>query len=398
MTPDQVFEAIVDETATVVGASSVGLWLIDDDRRVHLVRSVGYNDAARALLAEMPIDCKPRLPALDVIIRKEALWLASRTELSEGYPHLAHLVNADRSYSVACLPLQLHGRIFGALSFTFEDSPPIDAERKTFLTLIARRSSQALERLHLLETERRSREKVETLNAELQQIVRFNEMFIAILGHDLRNPLAAIMTAAQLAVNRTQPEKVSKPLTRILASSRRMARMIDQLLDFTRLRSGGGVPIDYAAIDLAQVVGQVVEELDTANPDWNLALERHGDTGGHWDPDRLSQLFSNLVGNAVRHGAIEQGVRVRIDGCNHSTVSVSVHNGGAIHPDILPSVFDPMTARREHRARSQGLGLGLFISNQIARAHGGSIEVQSSPEAGTTFTVSLPRGPEGLKS
>jgi signal transduction histidine kinase len=77
---------------------------------------------------------------------------------------------------------------------------------------------------------------------------------------------------------------------------------------------------------------------------------------------------------------------------------VSVHNGGAIHPDILPNVFDPMTARREHRARSQGLGLGLFISNQIARAHGGSIEVQSSPEAGTTFTVSLPRGPEGLKS
>lgn len=398
MTPDQVFEAIVDETGTVVGASSVGLWLVDDARLVHLVRSLGYNDAARAPLAEIPVDCKPRLPALDAIIRKEALWLSSKTEILELYPHLAHIVNTDRSYSVACLPLQLHGRIFGALSFTFEDAPPIDAERKTFLTLVARRSSQALERLHLLETERRTREKIETLNAELQHIVRFNEMFTAILGHDLRNPLAAITTAAQLAMNRTQPEKVSKPLSRILASSRRMARMIDQLLDFTRLRSGAGVPIDYAAIDIAQVVRQVVDEVDDANPEWTLELEHRGNTNGQWDADRLSQLFSNLLGNAVRHGAVEHGVRVRIDGSNRSTVSVSVHNGGSIHPDFLPNVFDPMMSRREHRARSQGLGLGLFISNQIARAHGGSIEVQSSPEAGTTFIVSLPRGPEGRGS
>jgi signal transduction histidine kinase len=402
MTPDQVFEAIVDETATVVGASSVGLWLLDDDRRVRLVRSFGYDDSARNLLSEMELDQKPRVPTLDAIVRKEPLWFASKTELLEAYPHFAHLVSAERSYGVACLPLQLHGRVFGALAFTFEDAPPIDAERKTFLTLVARRSSQALERLHLLETERRTRERVELLNGELQQIVRFNEMFTAILGHDLRNPLAAITTAAQVLLNRKQPEKVTKPLTRILSSSRRMARMIDQLLDFTRLRSGAGVPIEYSAIDIAHVVGQVIDELDGANPEWTLELEHRGDTGGHWDPDRLSQLFSNLVGNAVRHGAIKDGVRVHIDGSHHSSVLVRVHNGGAIHPDILPNVFEPMAGGRERRARSQGLGLGLFISNQIAHAHGGFIDVQSTPEAGTTFTVSLPRGPgearEGIRS
>jgi len=258
MTPEQVFEAIVDETASAVEASSVGLWVVDDDGRVRLVRSLGYTDATRALLAEMRVDSKPRLPTLDAILRNEPLWLSSRTELLELYPHLSHLVGTERSYNIACLPLQLHDRVFGALAFTFEDCPPIDAERKTFLTLVARRSSQALERLHLLETERSTRERVETLNAELQQIVRYNEMFTAILGHDLRNPLAAITTAAQLALNRKQPEKVSKPLTRILASSRRMARMIDQLLDFTRLRSGGGVPIEPSAMDISQVVGQVI--------------------------------------------------------------------------------------------------------------------------------------------
>jgi signal transduction histidine kinase len=210
------------------------------------------------------------------------------------------------------------------------------------------------------------------------------------------------MTAAQLAFNRQQPEKVSKPLTRILSSSKRMGRMIDQLLDFTRLRSGAGVPIEYSPIDIAHVVGQVVDEIDDANPEWTLELEHRGDTAGHWDPDRLSQLFSNLVGNAVRHGAVEQGVDVVVDGNDHSTVSVSVHNGGAIHPDLLPTLFDPMVGGRERRAQSQGLGLGLFISNQIARAHGGFIDVSSSPEAGTTFTVSLPRGPRraqgGLRS
>jgi signal transduction histidine kinase len=397
MTPDQVFEAIVDETASVVGASSVALWLVDEERRVRLVRSLGYADEARDLFAEMPVDSKPRVPALDVIARSEPQFLGSKTELLELYPHLAHLVNDESSFNVACLPLQLHGRVFGALAFTFENAPPIDAERKTFLTLVARRSSQALERLHLLETERRTRERVEVLNGELQQIVRFNEMFTAILGHDLRNPLAAITTAAQLALNRKQSEKVSKPLTRILASSKRMARMIDQLLDYTRLRSGTGVPIEHSSTDIAQVVGQVIDELDDANPEWTLKLEHEGDTGGYWDADRLSQLFSNLVGNAVRHGTVAEGVLVRIDGSDRSAVSVSIHNGGAIHPDLLPNVFDPMMGGRERRARSQGLGLGLYISSQIARAHGGCIEVQSSTETGTTFTVSLPRGPTGAQ-
>lgn len=391
MTPEQVFEAIVDETAAVVGASSAGLWIAIGERRARLARSLGYSDAARAAFAEVSLDTKPRLPALDAIARNEALWLASKTEMLELYPHLAPYVNAEGSYSIACLPLQLHGRVFGALVFTFDDSPPIDAERRTFLTLVARRSTQALERLHLLETERRTRERVEALNTELQQIVRFNEMFTAILGHDLRNPLAAIMTAAQLALSRKQADKVARPLTRILSSSKRMARMIDQLLDFTRLRTGAGVPIEHSPVDLSHVMRQVIDELDDANPEWTIELECEGDTRGHWDSDRLCQLFSNLVGNAVRHGNVEQGVHVRIDGRSPAVVLVSVHNGGAIRADLLPNVFDPMIGSRERRAKSQGLGLGLFISNQIARAHGGNIEVQSTPESGTTFTVSLPR-------
>jgi two-component system, sensor histidine kinase and response regulator len=201
------------------------------------------------------------------------------------------------------------------------------------------------------------------------------------------------MTAAQLALNRKQSEKVAKPLTRILSSSRRMARMIDQLLDFTRLRTGAGVPIEHSAMDLSQAMRQVIDELDDANPEWTIELECEGDTRGFWDSDRLCQLFSNLVGNAVRHGTVETGVHVQIDGRNAAVVLVRVHNGGAIAAELLPSVFDPMIGSRDRRAKAQGLGLGLFISNQIARAHGGNIDVQSTPEAGTTFTVSLPRTP-----
>ncbi|MES1158250.1 MAG: GAF domain-containing protein, partial [Haliangium ochraceum] len=150
--------------------------------------------------------------------------------------------------------------------------------------------------------------------AELQQTVHFNETFTAILGHDLRNPLAAIVTSARLAMDRDSSEKLHKPLARILSSGNRMTRMIDQLLDFTRVRLGGGIAVVPVDADLAAVVRQVMDELDEANPEWSLRLSCHGDTSGRWDPDRLSQVFSNLVANAVRHGRPEHGVAVTIDG------------------------------------------------------------------------------------
>jgi PAS domain S-box-containing protein len=228
---------------------------------------------------------------------------------------------------------------------------------------------------------------------ELERTVRFNEMFTAILGHDLRNPLGAIMTAAHLALKRGESERLVVPLARIVNSGERMARMIDQLLDFTRLRVGTGIPLQPRPTDLLPLLRQVIDEFD-ANPAGPLKLEHRGDTAGVWDEDRLAQVLSNLIGNAVQHGQANGGVRVRVDGDADDRVRVEVHNAGAIPSEVVPRLFEPMTGGQRPRDRSRGLGLGLFIAQQIVDAHGGAIAVETSPEAGTTFTLSLPRQAE----
>jgi signal transduction histidine kinase len=227
--------------------------------------------------------------------------------------------------------------------------------------------------------------------AELQQTVRFNEVFTGVLGHDLRNPLGAIVTAAQLAMMRNPSDKLNKPLSRILSSSARMTRMIEQLLDFTNVRLGGGMPLNCQPVDLVPVVRQVVDELDDAHPEWQLSLDCTGDAHGSWDADRLAQVFSNLVANALQHGEVSGGVRVRLDGSRPDKLRAEIENLGAIPPDMREILFEPLAGGRSRRPGSRGLGLGLFITREIVRGHGGSIEVDCGDGERTTFVITLPR-------
>jgi signal transduction histidine kinase len=139
------------------------------------------------------------------------------------------------------------------------------------------------------------------------------------------------------------------------------------------------------------LIQQVTDELEDANPEWAFSIGVTGDAIGAWDPDRLAQVFSNLIGNAVQHGIAAGGVQVRVDGTDGERVQVEVRNQGVIPRDLIGRIFEPLGGTDTRRARSQGLGLGLFITEQIARAHGGAVSVQSSEELGTIFTVVLPR-------
>jgi PAS domain S-box-containing protein len=215
---------------------------------------------------------------------------------------------------------------------------------------------------------------------------RFREHLVGIVGHDLRNPLTAIVTSAQLLLRYGElPERQARVVARIASSADRMARMIDDLLDFARSKLGGEVPIRPRRIDLRQICEQTVEELEFAYTR-RVRLEAEGDLWGDWDADRMAQVISNLVGNAVQHSDGEVTVSLRGES---DYVVLSTHNGGpAIPSEVLSHIFEP---GRRGDARSGGLGLGLFIAHQIVLAHGGTIEVISSEGAGTTFTVSLPR-------
>jgi signal transduction histidine kinase len=204
------------------------------------------------------------------------------------------------------------------------------------------------------------------------------------------------MTSARVALSRDQSERLVKPLSRILNSGERMTRMIDQLLDFTRVRLGAGLPLSRQPIDLVPLLRQVLDELDDPSSGWTFKLQERGDSRGTWDPDRLSQVFSNLAANAVQHGVAEAGVSVTVDGTDPQVVRASVRNAGAIPEPVLPRIFEPLATGTRSTKKSGGLGLGLYITREIVRAHGGRIDVTSSEADGaTTFTVTLPRQKDG---
>jgi PAS domain S-box-containing protein len=235
-------------------------------------------------------------------------------------------------------------------------------------------------------------EAVENERNALEASLQFSEQFIGILGHDLRNPLNAVKMAARLLKEpAATPAVRDKAVERIASSTERMSRMIDQILDFALSRLGGGIPVERSSTDICDIINTVVDELRLAHPSHVIEWSARTGTGiaGQWDRERLTQVVSNLVANAIQHGDPARPVRVDLKVANES-VELSVHNFGAPIPDdLLARVFEPYRRGGKHGAAG-GLGLGLFIAHQIVRAHGGKIDVRSTAEEGTCFTVSLP--------
>ncbi len=225
-----------------------------------------------------------------------------------------------------------------------------------------------------------------------EQTVRYNEMFAGMLGHDLRNPLNAITTAAYYIARTNPGAKTGTAANRIVSSAERMARMIDQLLDFTQIRIGNGLALRPTRLDLMELCYRIRDELEAAHPECVIGVESDGNTVGEWDYDRLLQVLSNLVGNAIHHGSEGCKVSIRGDGTDAGDVVVHVHNKGIVSPEMLPVLFEPFRGSAKHQ-KTRGLGLGLYITRQIVTAHGGTIDVNSTPSDGTTFRVQLPRTP-----
>lgn len=226
----------------------------------------------------------------------------------------------------------------------------------------------------------------------LSSALRLNEMFVGVVGHDLRNPLSAIVTGARLLENQTTDPGQLRTIARMVSSSQRMTNMIEQLLDLTRVRSGGGVGFVQAPEPVAvdALVRRSVDELASTHPQHKIVVETTPDAMAMGDGERLLQLFSNLVANALHHGDTNQLISISVS-VDARHVVVSIHNGGVIPDEVRAKLFDPFRERDRTAARSRGLGLGLFIAQQIALAHTGRVEVSSSAAEGTRFSVYLPR-------
>jgi signal transduction histidine kinase len=218
------------------------------------------------------------------------------------------------------------------------------------------------------------------------------DMSLGILSHDLRNPLSAITAGATLLINGEElSDKSVKTAARMLNSARRMNRMIGDLLDLTRTRFGDLIPITPAPIDLDPVCRQVVAELEGVRPSGVVRFTGTGGLRGDWDGDRIAQVLSNLVRNAIQHGSTDDPITVVAKDCGHE-VSLEVHNRGPpIPPNALTTIFEPMVRHAADEQKNTGLGLGLYIAWQIVLAHGGTLNATSTAAAGTTFSVRLPR-------
>jgi signal transduction histidine kinase len=229
------------------------------------------------------------------------------------------------------------------------------------------------------------------------RVDRSRQMFLAILGHDLRNPLNSMILSASVLARAPELDAELRELaSQISASGAAIGRMIGDLLDFTAAGLGGAMPISPAPMDLGALCQEVVVEMRAAYPDRTLRYEPSGDLTGDWDPARLRQVVSNLLGNALQHGHGHAPVDLSVSG-DGANVRLAFHNEGPpIPPEALPTIFDPLvrgapSLELQKQRQAGSIGLGLHIAREVVTTHGGTIDVVSSPQGRTVFTVTLPR-------
>ena len=236
----------------------------------------------------------------------------------------------------------------------------------------------------------------EFTEAYAEQVNRSRDIFLAILGHDLRAPLQAVSMSTEMLERKiTLDANALNYVKAIKTGARHMQAMVSDLLEFVRSRLGTQLPVEPCAMNLAQACQTALDQAGAGHPKCEQSLQVNGNVEGHWDPRRLDQLLQNLIGNALQHGASEGAVTLILNGTDDH-VTLRVHNNGTpIAEEALATLFDPLVRSPSedigHPGASTSLGLGLFIVKEVVDAHHGSIEVSSTEAEGTTFTVVLPK-------
>ena len=217
-------------------------------------------------------------------------------------------------------------------------------------------------------------------------------LFLGVLSHELRTPLGTMVgTAESLLYTAEQPSPLHEASSRILRGGRRIQSILDDLLDYVRSGVEGGIRVSPTDIRMDDLCGRVAREVEAAFAGCRVNLVTCGDMAGCWDEQRVAQAVSNLISNGIKYGAPGAPISVTVDGGDPREVLVKVHNlGSEIPPEKLESLFQPLVRASGSDPTGNSLGLGLFIIREIATAHGGTVEVESSDE-GTSFSLRLPR-------
>jgi signal transduction histidine kinase len=314
--------------------------------------------------------------AAEVVHERRAVLASSATGLGAPF--------SPGTLSAVGVPIRSRGGVAGVAVAGSRSTLELSEEDRLLLQLLAERAGREIERAALVQ----ALTEAETL---ARRTAGFRDQVLGIVGHDLRNPLGAIVMSASLLQSRGGLAGwQQKTVGRVRSSAARMERIISDLLSYTRTRLGSGIPIEKRPADLGELARKVVDELVAYHPDSSIEVEAEGDLGGEWDPSRIEQAISNLVANAVDHGEPDGPVHVVLRG-EAEAVRVEVANRGEIPKHVVEHAFQPFSRAPDSGGRkSTGLGLGLFIAREIVRGHGGDIRLRSGGGE-TAIAFELPR-------
>ena len=376
LTPQQVADALMAHGLKSLDANSGAVGLVAGGE-LSMFGQSGYSEAVRSAFHTLPLT--QALPVTEAARTGRAVWIESPEAFARDWPGAARWAHESRSRSWGFIPLVSGERVVGVLGLGFPTQRRFSAREKAHLEALCRLGAQALERARVYEEARH--------RAELEQ------QFLGVVSHDLRNPLQAISLGARTLqrLERPTPEALFRMTGRIANSADTMGRMVSDLLDFTRGRLGGGIPLERTHGELVRLCREVIDEFSVTHPSSDIRLEGDAQCEGWWDGPRMRQVLSNLLSNALRHARPGSEVGVRVRGLDREVELAVSNEGEPIPAELLPVLFEPFRRGMSRFRPAGSLGLGLFIVHQVVTGHGGRVEV-GTDASGTTFSVRLPRG------
>ncbi len=317
-----------------------------------------------------------------------------QTERQQHEKSLGHVPHIDGDHAGAA---EMHGGLRAAAGFDVNQTASEYRALRASVIRLWMESGPTLGRTEVIELTRFNEAMDEALAASLlhfaAEATRMRNLFLGVLSHELRTPLSTIMASGQsLLIAAKAGKTLEQAAERALRGARRIQSLLDDLLDYVRSGLGEGMRVTPAPVDMGHACSRIVGELRASHPDRLIVVETAGDVSCVCDEQRVGQAISNLLGNALRHGAPDAPVVARVDGAAPDVIEVSVRNGGQpIAKATLDSMFEPLVRGAEANTAGYNLGLGLYIVREIAHAHGGTATVKSDAESGTVFTLRLPR-------